>query len=170
MHHLPHGMNWEPTRLASVLSKNGVPACVFDSLVRIEIVDPHPPSLIGKLLRGVLGSRPNVITIKHDPDRFIQNINVDYDPFKIDNDLPHLHDITVALRECGYVVKSDREVAEDYCPDSDELRELFDTMERLQREKEDLVAAQDFEAAKLKRDEEREIRDQIDAYLFKMVD
>lgn len=67
-------------------------------------------------------------------------------------------------------MKSDREVAADYCPDSDELRKLFDTMEHLQREKEDLVAAQDFEAAKLKRDEERDIRDQIDAYLFKMVD
>ncbi len=117
----------------------------------------------------MLRPSPNVVTINHDPTHFIRNIDVHYDPFKVSTDLPYLHDITVALRDCGYMVKSDREIAESYCPNSDELPTMFETMERLQREKENLVAVQDFESAKLKRDEERGVLKQIDAYLSRSV-
>src|SRR6056297_211623 len=157
MHHLPHGKSWDPRRVASVLSRNGVPASVEGTLVRIEVPETEPPWILQRFLRWVLRPSPNVVTINHDPTHFIRNIDVHYDPVKVSTDLPYLHDITVALRECGYMVKSDREIAESYCPDSDELPEMFETMERLQREKENLVAAQDFETARLKRDEERDI-------------
>ncbi len=43
----------------------------------------------------------------------------------ISSDLPYLHEITVALRECEYVVANDREIAALYCSDSEELDALF---------------------------------------------
>ena len=147
MRHLPHGKSWDASRIASVLSRNGVPASVDESTVRIKIPDTDSSSILGRLSRWLFGSQSNIVTIQHDPAHFIRNIDVHYDPLKISTDLPYLHDITVALRECGFVVKADRKIAESYCPDSDELRSLFDKIERLQREKEDFVAVQDFEAA-----------------------
>ena len=169
MHHLPHGKSWDPMRVARVLCRNGVPASVDGTLVRIEVPDTEPPSILGTFVRWVLRSRPNVVTINHDPTHFLRNIDVHHDPLKVSTDPAHLHDITVALRECGYMVKTDREIAEGYCPNSEELRTMFDAMERLQREKENLVAAQDFEATKLKLEEERGVRKQIDACLFRAV-
>lgn len=169
MHHLPHGKAWDPARLADALSRNGVPASANESSIQIEIPDVQSPTIFVRLTRWLFRSRPHVIRIKYDTERFIRNIDVQYDLFKFSDDPPYLHEITAAIRECGYVVKTDREVAANYCPESNELSTLFGRMERLQREKEDLVAAQDFKAASLKLDEEHHVRNKIDAFLFDAV-
>lgn len=124
--------------------------------------------MLGRLFQRTSRSEPIVITIQHDPERFIRNIHVLFDPMQIEG--LFLRDISAALREYGCIVDSDRNVAAIYCPVSGELLSLLDRLEELQRQKEECVAKQYFESARLKRDSERSVLDTIDSYLFSLME
>ena len=64
---------------------------------------------------------------------------------------------------------SDSEIAEQYCPKSTTLEELFDEIDRLYNEVFQWVQAQNFAMASICRDEQTLIRNRIDAILFASV-
>ena len=161
-------MTWDPVRLAGILSCSGIPAIVDDSSVQIRILENDRPSMLGRLLQRNGKTVPVVITIQHDPKRFIRNIDVLFDPMQYEG--LFLRDISAALRECGCIIDSDRNVAANYCPVTGELLSLLDRLDEFQRQKKECVVNQDFESARMKRDSERSVRDTIDSYLFCLMD
>jgi len=107
------------------------------------------------------------VTIRFHPERFLRNIDVEYDP---PNTPPmpwaYWDEITRAMRERGYVVGSERRIANRYDHGSDELRKLLDELDRIQFEQEQLIEKEDFRGAALLRDEKNALRERMDAILF----
>lgn len=169
MFHVPTDDTWDAQSIAKLLRHRNLNACTVDDTVRITLPITPPQSIIGKLARRLFRPRPLSITISYFPERFIRNVDLEYDVIKMPMDCPYFDDITEAMHQRGYLADEDREIAARYCPDSAKLTRLFDEIDDLQIQKENLVAKQDFENAVIVRDKEVMIRSEIDAILFNLV-
>ncbi|WP_442511692.1 UvrB/UvrC motif-containing protein [Novipirellula sp. SH528] len=169
MFHVPTDDRWDAQSIAELLRHRHLDACTVDEAVRITLPLTLPHSLVGKLVWRLFRPSPLKITISHCPERFIRNVDLEYDVMKMSMDCPCFDDIAEAMRQRGYLAGNDRDIAARYVPGSAELAKLFDEIDELQIQKEDLVAKQDFENAVIVRDKEEEIRSAIDAMLFQLV-
>ena len=169
MFHVPIDDTWDAKSIAELLRHRGLDAYAVDDAVRITLPLMQTHSIIGKLARKMFRPGPLSITLSFFPDRFIRNVGLEYDVVKMPMDFPCFDDIAEAMHQRGYLADDDREIAARYCPDSADLVKLFDEIDKLQIQKEDLVAKQDFENAVIVRDKEEVIRSEIDAMLFVLV-
>lgn len=169
MFHVPTDDNWDAQSIEDFLRRRDLEATTVDDAVRITLPQPQPHSIIGKATRKLLRPVPLTITIAFFPERFIRNVDLEYDALKMPTDCPCFDDVTEAMHARGYLAEDDREIAARYCPDSAELTSLFDELDDLQMQKEALVAKHDFENAVTVRDKEEMIRGEIDAMLFTFI-
>jgi len=131
--------------------------------VTVEDTMDRSLSLLDRVSRWFKG--PPTITISVNDTRFINNLSVAYDPLRIPFDFPWINSIYLALNDCGYLTMTQREIAEHYCPNSDELDDSFKQLEAIQIQKENRIAVQDFEGAAHLRDQEEMKRMQIDKFV-----
>ncbi|KLU07473.1 hypothetical protein RISK_000551 [Rhodopirellula islandica] len=169
MFHVPTDDRWDAQSIAELLRHRDLDAGTVDDTVRITLPLTQPRSFVGNLVWKLFRPSPLKITIFYSPEKFVRNVDLEYDVLKISMDCPCFDDIAEAMRQRGYLADDDREIAARYIPGSIELAKLFDAIDELQIQKEDLVAEQDLENAVIVLDKEEEIRSKIDSMLFNSV-
>jgi len=165
MYHVPLGDDWDPESINVSLRSRNIDSRVVGNEVRVAVLKSRPRNVVAKLFRWLFAGRPYCVTIQFRPERFLRNIHLDYDPMK-SVPLSFLDEITDAMHERGYVVGSERRIANRYDHGSDELRQLLDELDRIQLEQEQLIEKEDFAGAALLRDEKNILRERMDAILF----
>ncbi len=169
MYHVLTNDTWDAKFIADSLCRQDLDARIFGDSVRVTLPSAQRFSMFGKLVQKLFPARPLYITISFHPEHFIRNVQLEYAFNKIPIESLCFEKITNAMFERGYLVEDDREIAARYCPESDELPELFDRLEQLQIQKEESVLNRDFENAVTARDEAKMIEKKIETMLFETV-
>ena len=166
MYHLPPEKSWNPEFVTDRLIAKGYSATIDGREVRIQGVSANREGWFERLIDRIDPDQKMQITIRYLQNRILPNVEVHYD-----HDYPKsyqpicLEEIDRTLKEMGVEEIDVREIAMRYCPDSAEIADFVSQFETVRKEKEDAVANQRFESARIKRDEEFEIISMIDDYL-----
>jgi len=166
MFHLPPGNCWNPEAVRDVLRSHCVEASIAGTNIRIKLPDGKPQTIVARVLKALHFRYSKYVTLIYYPTKFIYNIQLeDFWP-RTRIEPTCFDDIESAMLKLGCVVDCERNIAAQYCPDDAALARLFDEIDRLSAEIEQLISVQDFESAALRRNEEDLIRTKIDAILF----
>ncbi len=167
MYHLPPEKSWNPEFVTDRLIARGYSATIDGREVRIQDVSASREGWIARLIDRIEPNQQMQITIRYLQNRILPNVEVHYDHEnpKSDQEIC-LKEIDRTLKEMGVEEIDVREIALRYCPDSAEIADFVRQLETVRIDKENYVANQRFELARIKRDEEFEIIARIDDYLI----
>lgn len=164
--HVPFGDHWDAETVSVSLRSRGIDTCIIDDAVRITLPKVRPQHIVMRLFRRFFPEASCYVMIRFRPEQFLGNIELDYDPLKTPVMLLYFDEIADAMRERGYWIGSARRIAGRYNHSHGDLTEIFDELDRVQAEQEQLIERQDFKGAASLRDRNTALRQRIDATLL----
>ena len=169
-YHVPLNDTWRAQDLADALNRFGMNGQrngdeVLAVVPIVEFLDAEKILAAGsitELTPRKLGE--TAATFSFDHDKVIDNILVRFerDTLFMRDRWPDYSSIRDVLKDCGYVCGSDLEIVQIYLPQDDVAMQMIAEIDRLQLEKEDQVANQDFDAARLVLQKQRALRKSVE--------
>lgn len=171
--HLPRSSTWDPQALCHDLTRRGLDACLEGDRIVIVISSDDCDvwrrkydKRIRQRERALRGAVPPDASVRRFPDRFLRNIELHHDNFKVPPDEPQLQVARDSIIEFGAValdsIEAEFEIAKRTFANHALLDEYLSKIQSCAQEKVRLVAEQKFDAAVSARDEENRLRGELE--------
>jgi hypothetical protein len=171
-YHVPPDKSWDAEAIVDSLQAQSLDADRIDATVHLRIPLPAATRQLARLYWAIIRRKPFLVTVKFNPNKFIRNVDVEYDIMRKPINLEWMYwmdAIDNAMADNGYFVidsvDSEREVALQYCADRSVLIHLYDNVLKLEAEKVESLNQRDYENAARVQNRINDLRDQIDAKL-----
>ena len=170
-YHLPLHETWRPHDLASAFHDLGIECSVDDDRVLAVIpilefpMDPNEitaATTLEEMTPKRVGETNATLSLSENTS--IENISVKFshDMLSSSRRYPDYGYISEALKTCGYICSTEREIVQVYLPNDTDAMELMDEIADLQNQKEECILNTDFEGAKHVLQKQRKLQDIIE--------
>ncbi|MCC9603369.1 UvrB/UvrC motif-containing protein [Stieleria sp. JC731] len=174
--HLPLHIDWNVEFVLGELTRRQIDAALAGSEIHITLSsercqawrEKHQSKLDRRIAKG-LPRRPQ-LAIRHFPNRFLRNIELDRDVFGAPWSEEHVILTQASILDLGATLldslDTELDIALSHSKRPAEISEFRKRIESLIAEKEQHIEALDFEPAAAARDREMEVRDELETFLL----
>lgn len=175
--HLPPHIDWNPEFVLRELLRRKIDAALVGKEIHVTLSSAaceawrrqHQSQLDRRIAKG-LPSRPNM-AIRHYPNRFLRNIELDRDVFGAPRSEEHVILAQAAILDLGARLLDSLDTEFGIVTSQfEEATEMASFRERIEfqiADKEKHIATHDFVSAAAARDGELKVRDELEAFLLR---